>query len=117
MPPIKTHEWSPTERGKVLGLVKGKHHSLREITNITNIPKTTIYDIKTRNTGETKPRSGRPKLLDEMTLRQIIRYIKTDKQMRHQSLAVIIDVINLEVSPRTLRRVLHSHGLHFCIAR
>ena len=117
MPPIKTHEWSLAERGKVLGLWEGKRHSLSEITNITNIPKTTVYDIKTRGTSETKPRPGRPKLLDETTLRQIVRHIKTDKKTRRQSLTVIINLLNLKVSSRTLRHALHSRGLHFRVAR
>ena len=78
----KTHEWSPTSRGKALGLVQGGRHSLRDITQILNVPKSTAYDIKKRGTGQTKARSGRPKLLDEMTMRRIEWHIKTDKETR-----------------------------------
>jgi len=117
MPAIKTHEWSPTSRGKVLGLIEGGRHSLRDITQILNIPKSTAYVIKTHGTSETKSRSGHPKLLNEMTMRRIERHIKIDDETHRQSLAVVIDLLHLTVAPRTLRRALHEHGYHFCVAR
>jgi len=102
MPAIKMQEWSPTKCGKVLGLVAGGRHSLREITKIINLPKTTVYDIKKRGTGITKPRPGCPKLLDDMTLRRVVRHIKSDKKTRRQSLQVLIGNLHLNISAWTL---------------
>ena len=56
----KTHEWSPTERGKALGLRADPNNSLQDITNIINIPKSTVRAINQRGTGISKPRPGRP---------------------------------------------------------
>jgi transposase len=61
--PKKKFDWSPKKRSRVLGLVDGGRHSVREISNITGIPKSTVQDIKTRQIAKTKFKLGRPKLL------------------------------------------------------
>ena len=62
---MKMHEWSPRTRWKVLGLCEGKRHSLRDITNITHVPKSMIEDIKKRDIGVSKSRAERPKKLSQ----------------------------------------------------
>src|SRR5436853_6516030 len=57
---MKTNEWTPKRRSRALGLIQGRRHSLSEITQITNIPKRTLGNLKKRNTPLNKPRSGRP---------------------------------------------------------
>jgi len=47
---MKTHEWTPKKRSRVLGLIQGGRHSLSEISQITNIPKGTIGNLKKRDT-------------------------------------------------------------------
>jgi len=43
---MKTHKWSPKTRNMALGLIVGGRHSLRKITNITNIPKGKLGNLK-----------------------------------------------------------------------
>jgi hypothetical protein len=62
---MKKRKWSPRRRNIALGLIAGNRHSLSEITNITNIPKGTLGDLKKRGTGVTKQRTGRPKKFAE----------------------------------------------------
>ena len=83
---MERHEWSSTDRGKALGLCAAGNHPLREITNIINIPTSTVYAINKRGTGISKPRSGRPKKLSPRHIRQIIRYIRTNKCTRRVTL-------------------------------
>src|SRR5579871_1662113 len=80
------HEWSPTSRGKALGLCAAGNHPLCEIMEIINIPKSTIGDIKTHGTGISKPRSGCPKKLSTCDIWQIIRYIHVNESTRRISL-------------------------------
>ena len=70
---VPTHEWSETERGMALGLCASKRFSLREITNIIGMPKSTVSDVNKRDTGKSKPRSGRPRKVSARDMRQIIR--------------------------------------------
>lgn len=114
---VKTHEWSPTSRGKALGLCAAGSHPLREITKIINIPKSTVGDIKTRGTGISKPRPGRPKKLSTRDIRQIIRYIRTNKSTRRITLTQLKKLFRLQVHEHTLRTALQKAGYHHRIAR
>jgi len=114
---VKTHEWSPTSRGKALGLCAAGSHPLREITKIINIPKSTVGDIKTRGTGISKPRPGRPKKLSTCDIRQIIRYIRTNKSTRRITLTQLKKLFRLQVHEHTLRTALQKAGYHHRIAR
>ena len=73
----KTHEWSPTSRGKALGLRATGTIPLCEITNIIGIPKSTVDNINACGTGINKPvinpLAGRD-LRSDLTLRMV--YIK-----------------------------------------
>jgi hypothetical protein len=40
----KTRELSDFERGEIVGLFKGDH-SVRDITNILKIPKSTVHNV------------------------------------------------------------------------
>ena len=111
------HEWSPTSRGKALGLYAAGNHPLREITEIINIPKSTVADIKTRGTGISKPRSGRPRKLSTRDIRQIIRHIRTNKSTRRISLSQLKKVFHLNVHEHTIRSALQRAGYHRRVAQ
>src|SRR5271169_5842319 len=83
---MKTREWSPKRRSEALGLIAGGRHSLAEITNITNIPKGTLSDIKKRKTAETKPQNDRPKKLTERDKRRIEIHIRLNSKTRRSTL-------------------------------
>lgn len=114
---VKTHEWSPTSRGKALGLHASGRIPFREITNITSIPKTTAQAINTRGTGINKPRSGRPKKLSSRDIRQIVRYIHTNKSTRRVTLKTLKNDFHLDVHENTLRAALKEAGLSHRVAR
>ena len=92
----KTHEWSPTSRGKALGLRADQRNSLQDISNIINIPKSTVYDINKRGTGITKPRPGRPRKISSRDVHQYIRYLRTNKFTRRTSLSQLKKIFNLD---------------------
>ena len=64
----KTCELTPFERGEIVGLSKGGH-SVRNISEILSIPKSTVHDVITKynekNCTNTAPRSDRPPALSE----------------------------------------------------
>ena len=114
---MQRHEWSPTSRGKALGLCADGRNSLQDITNIINIPKSTIRSIKTRGTGISKPRSGRPKKLSPRHIRQIIRYICTNKSTRRVTLTQLKRIFQLNIHENTIRNALQHAGYHHRVAR
>ncbi|CAJ0755833.1 2529_t:CDS:2 [Entrophospora sp. SA101] len=61
----KTRELTDFERGAIYGLWKGKRHTIREIAEALEIPKSTISDNITR-----------PQILDERDKREIVKIVK-----------------------------------------
>jgi len=114
---VKTYEWSPSSQGKALGLCAAGNHPLREITKIINIPKSTIEDIKTRGTAITKPRPGCPKKVSICDIRQIIRYIRTNKSTCRISLTQLKRIFHFNVHEHTIRNALQKVGYHHRVAR
>lgn len=74
----KTRELTPFERGVIVGLSKGGK-SVRKISEILSIPKSTVQDVITKyneeNCTDTAPRSGRPPVLSEQDKRQLGRIV------------------------------------------
>jgi len=114
---MKRHEWSETERGMALGLCASERIPLREISNIIHIPKSTVYNIEQRQTGISKPRTGRPKKLSAGDIRQIIRYIRASKSTRRVSLAGLKKLFQLDVHENTIHNALSEAGYLHRIAR
>lgn len=117
MKPKKQHDWSPKKRSRVLALVEGGRHTIREITDITCVPKSTVYDIKTRGIPTTKPKLGRPKKLSAYDKRRIGRYIIKSKTTRRESCESIIDALHLNVCPNTLMSAIQELGYIRGVAR
>ena len=117
MPATKTYKWSPISHDKVLGLVQSGRHSVRNITQIFNVLKSTAYNIKKCGTGQKKSQPSHLKLLDEMTMRRIEWHIKTNIEICRQSLAIIINLLHLTIAPHTVQQALHEHGYHFYVVR
>src|SRR5579859_805830 len=114
---MSKHHWSETDRGKALGLCESRRFPLREITNIIDIAKSTVEDIKQRGTGITKPRSGRPKKLTSRDIRQMIRYLRTSKFTRRVQLTRLKKLFSLTVHPNTIQNALKAAGYVHRIAR
>jgi hypothetical protein len=79
--------------------------------------KSTVHDIITRNTAESKRRMGRPKVLTPRDKRRIDLYIKRDKTTRRQPPEVVIKELDLQCSVSTFRRALKELGYRRCVAR
>ena len=114
---VKTHEWSPTSRGKVLGLSADPQNSLQDITNIVNIPKSTVGAIKSQGTGINKPRSGCPRKLSAHDIRQIVRFVRTNRTTCRYGLKQLKKHFKLNVHENTIRNALQEAGYHHRIAR
>ena len=113
---MKTHEWSSEQRCKALGLIEGKRHSLSEITNIVNIPKGTLSDIKKRGTGISKHRSGRPKKLTTRDKRRIKRFIRTNRYTRRVTLSRLKSILRLNAHENTIHKALIELGYNHRVA-
>ena len=111
------NEWSPTSRGKALGLRASGKVPLQVITNITSIPKSTVQDINTRGTGINKPHSSRPRKLSSQDIRHIIQYIWTDRHTRRITLNSLKKVFSLNIHENTLQSALKEAGIQHRIAR
>ena len=114
---MKTHEWTPKKRSRVLGLIQGGRHSLSEISQITNIPKGTIGNLKKRDTPLNKVRSGRPPKLSDRHKRQIVLHITKTHKSRRLSLISIIQDLQLDIGITQLKLTLKGLGYDHCIAR
>jgi transposase len=114
---MKTLEWTPKRRSRALGLIQGARHSLSEITQITNIPKGSLGNLKKRNTPLNKPRSGRPAKLTDRHKRQIVFHITRNHESRRLSVMSIIRNLQLDVHPDTLKFALKDLGYNHRIAR
>ena len=100
-----------------MGLYAGHKNLLREITNIINILKSTVYDIKTRDTGISKPHPGWPKKLSTRDIRQLIRYIRTNKSTRQITLTQLKKTFHLPVHENTIRNALQQAGYNHKVAQ
>src|SRR5579862_6175401 len=112
----KTHVWTPKKRSCVLALVDGGKHSIREISRLLNIPKSTVSDIKQRGTPNSKPKSGRSSLLSKHDKRRLDAYIKQSRTTRQQTSESIIKTLNLPIGRTTLITALHELGYRRCVA-
>ena len=115
--PRKEHDWSPKKRSRVLGLINGKRHTIREISDITKIPKSTVGDIKTRNIATTRFKRRRPRKLTSHDIRRIVCFIKKSRETRRSDCKAIITALDLDVSERTLISTLKELGYTRGVAR
>ena len=114
---MKTLEWTPKRRSRALGLIQGGRHSLSEITQITNIPKGLLGNLKKCNTPLNKARSGRTPKLSDRHKRQIILHITKNHESRRLSVISIIQDLQLDISLNTLKHTLKDLGYNHRIAR
>src|SRR5438046_338938 len=114
---MKTCEWTPKSRNRFLGLMQGGRHSLPEISNITNIPKSTLGDLKKRGTPLNKARSGHPHKLSERDKRHIELLIRRNHTTHRLSARAVINTLGLNVGLTTVKLALEDLGYRQCIAR
>ena len=112
----KTRELTPFERGEIVGLSKGGH-SIRKISEILNIPKSTVHDVITKyneeNCTDTIPRSGRPPILSERDKRQLGRIVRQNRKQAVEEITEQFNQnLNISVCSKTIIRTLHSMGYY-----
>ncbi len=114
---MKTHEWSSGRRYKTLGLIEGKRHSLSDITDIPNIPKDTLSDIKKRGIGISKQRSGHPKKLTAWDKHRIKRFNRINKFTRRVALSRFKSILQLNTHENTIHKALIELSYNHRVAR
>ena len=114
---VKRHDWTPRKRSRVLALVDGGKHSIRQISRLLDIPKSTVSDIKQRGTPNSKPKSGRPAVLSSRDKRRINAYVRQCRATRQETPESIIKALNLPIGRTTLISVLHELGYRRYVAR
>ncbi|XP_070529853.1 uncharacterized protein [Cardiocondyla obscurior] len=99
---------------------KGK--SIRAISNMLRIAKSTVGDIIKRYRKEdrilSKPNSGHPKILTKRDRRYVITVIKKDSRISAPQIATMLqEKRGIIVNPETVRSVVRSEGYNGRIAR
>lgn len=94
----------------------------QEIAEIVGRPRTTIHYIidkyKKTKSIENVQRSGRPKKLNEVNERWILREIKKNPKINATVLTKQLEHdLNINVTPQTVRNVIHSNDYHARSAR
>ena len=100
-----------------MGLFDCGRHTIREISDITGIPKSTVGDIKTQNISTTKFKRGRPTKLTAHDKRRIVRWIKKSHDRRRADCKAIITALDLNVCQNTLIKALTELGYTRSVAR
>jgi transposase len=118
--PPENHELSEGLRGEIIGMCKVKT-SFAEIGRILQVNESTARKIWNRyqETGSyvSAPRSGRPPKLTDLELRHIVRHVRHDRDTRRQPLAEITEVLNINISTKTIQRRFEEIGLGHYIER
>ena len=117
MRPVKTHDWTPRKRSRVLALWESGRFSIRDISAQLDIPRSIIHDIAKRGTPNSKPKLGRPKLLSARDKRRIDMFIKKSKETRQSPPNGIIKALGLSVGHTTVITAIHELGYRRCVAR
>ncbi|MBW0593236.1 hypothetical protein O181_132951 [Austropuccinia psidii MF-1] len=102
------HQYDNKTKARIVGM-RDTGLSLRKISELTGILKTSLQDIVTQfndcGTVQNLPRPGRKPILNERDIRQLKRVTQIRRQA---SLNEITNSITKEVSSQTVQRVLHK---------
>jgi transposase len=108
---ISNTELSPYLRGIIIGLAHAGQ-TPTQIQNALSLPestiRTTIQRDKTRNNGESKPRSGRPVCYSVYDERRILRIVRKEPKITYKELKI---QLGIDISNTTLTRILHKYGI------
>src|SRR3954451_16534854 len=111
----KTRELTSFEREEIVGLLKCGY-SVRNISEILSIPKSTVHDVITKyneeNCTNTAPRSGRPPALSEQNKRQLERIVR---QNRKQAVEEITEQFNQSLNISVCSKLLCVHCILWII--
>ncbi len=92
-------------------------NTVRKISSILKIPKSSVHDIVQKNAergiNERLMGSGRPPILDNKDLNQIVKKVSLNPKITSKELS---KTINKPVSPHTIRNNLHLLGIHSRVA-
>lgn len=107
---------------EVIVKLNSEGKSLRDISKIVKRSHCTVYKIinKYKQTGsvQNKPRNGRPKKLSNREIKEIAKDVKKNPTSSAVKIAEKISQTNEKtVSASTVRRALHSCGLHGRVPR
>jgi len=103
---MKTYEWTPKRRTRALGLIKGGRHSLSEISQITNVPKGTLGNLKKQDTSLSKAHTECPDKLSDRAKGANERLIRPSYKTHCLSTKSIIHDLQLEVCESTVKLAL-----------
>ena len=101
---------------------KNKGGKVREITELVNIPKSTVQDIITRirerGTHSTASRTGRPRKTTPADDRKIIQQVlKNSKLLAKEVLNTLPEDLVTTLSTQTVRNRIRETGFRGCTAR
>jgi len=114
-------ELEPVTRAKIVALRNegNSYSTIGAILNVNpNTAKKVYYKYSESEDYKSEPRSGRPKLLNEIDTSVIKHHVTYDKDKRRKPLGEIKTALNLSVSVRTVERCIKEDiGLGRRIAR
>ncbi|XP_055903333.1 uncharacterized protein LOC129939369 [Eupeodes corollae] len=111
-----------SEVRKIVIKLKNEGMSMAKIGKSLDLSKASVQTI-IKNYNETghydsRPRSGRPRKLDDRTMRKVVRkVVENPKQSAIKLAAELQSFESITVHPETVRRVLKRSGLSSRVAR
>lgn len=121
-PPVQKRKEIPTDTRRIIVKLFCEGKSLGKIGKIVGHSKSSVqYIVKMH--GETgglksKPRSGRPTLINEISKRSIVRKVKENPKISAPKIANELQrELSISVSDETIRNVLRKNGYHGRVPR
>lgn len=96
--------------------------TMRDIGNTIGKPHATVQRIinnfKEKGNVLTKPRSGRPKALNDREERAVIRMVKVTPKITAPKIAIMVSTpFKKNISSKTVQNILKRAGYRGCVAR
>jgi transposase len=110
-------ELSPHTRSVIIGMKLGGKNGV-QIADELKLPRSTVYNTinqsSNRDANQSKPRSGQPKRYTARDERRVLRIVQQNPKMTWRA---VMTALNLNVSKRTLQRILEEHGISKCLPK
>jgi transposase len=109
---VRSNELTPYQRGLIVGASDWGAKPM-QLSHITHIPPSTIKRTINKaairdNKGNSLPRSGRPKKIEERDKRRILREVRTHPKQAYKA---TIQHLSLDITHRTLSRFLDIYNI------
>ena len=113
-----TGEWTSPKRKVVRSRCRKDNISAAKVSRLELVPVSTVKDMLKQETCHRpgRNRSGRPPLVNERTVRQLIRAIRASVDGRFSSYGKLAKEMGIKAHRTTIKRALNNAGYYKCAA-